>query len=175
MFLIKSWCQGVAAFTHLAFLKIHFMLFILSFQTVVCFSVALQTSSTSPDPDLQHSEALKTQTLLLCKSFGKNKKKFAGGSYIMPSDRRQKSFASESQQFLLFKHCRFAVQNKQPVLLPISCPLLCTLYWSPPNTHCILSSDKGFPTLLFSDFNENWIQENETRWPNAIIAISVFI
>ena len=78
MFLIKSWWQGVAAFTHLAFFKIHFVLFILSFQTVVCFSVALQTSSTPSDPDLQlypeHFEVLKTQTLLLCKSFGKNQK-----------------------------------------------------------------------------------------------------
>lgn len=95
-FLIKSWWQGVAAFAHFAFFRIHFMLFILSFQTVICFSVALQKSSTplDPDPDPQlyseHFELLKTQTLLLCKSFGKNPKNVqeVGVLFFLTDNRR---------------------------------------------------------------------------------------
>lgn len=184
MFLIKSWWQGVTTFAYFTFFKIHFMLFILSFHIVICLSVALQKSpilpGPDPYPDLQlysgHFELLKTQTLQLCKSLGNNKKKCAEGRCIIPFDRQWKILASESQLFLLFKHCRFAVQGKQPILLPASCPhLLCASLWSAPSAHRMLSSDDKSPILIFSVFSESSAQENKAHWPSAIAVISLYV
>lgn len=174
MFLIKSWWQGVAAFTHLAFFKIHFVLFILSFQTVVCFSVALQTSFTPPDPDLQlypeHFEVLKTQTLLLCKSFGKNQKNLQEVGVL--------SLVTDNRRVLQVNLIYFCCSNAADLLYKansLSCSPPPAHFFSAPDTHRTLSPDEGLPTLVFSVFSESWIQENETHWPNAVIVISLFI
>jgi len=45
----------------------------------------------------------------------------------------------------------------------LSCSLPPACFFSAPHTRCMLSPDKGLPTLVFSVFSESWIEENETH------------
>lgn len=116
IFLIKSRWQGVTAFAYLTFFKIHFMLFILSFQIVICLSVACRKVPfyRVPDPQLHSGgfELLKTQTLLLCKSLGKNQKNVQKVGVLFP--------LTDNRRFLQVNLSYFCCSNTADLLCKAS-------------------------------------------------------